>query len=190
MLLSACTGLETIKPLPVAATPTVTSPQPTPSPVQLGQQLCPATPQARLHTYIAETAAISGERLTISGIVYASDATTPLSGVLIDIWRAGAEPMNDPYPPALFSGRILTDKAGYYEFTTMRPAGQHEPNLYYRLSYQEFCPVLMQLHLLAETQPRHPSSNGASRYSPQGEMTGPVLRNPVDIILPVPPPKP
>lgn len=190
ILLSACTGLKAMKPLPVAATPTVTLPQPTPPLVQLKQHQCPAMPQARLHIYVAEAAAISGERLTISGTVYASDAATPLSGVLIELWRAGTERMDDPYPSALFSGRILTDETGHYEFTTMKPAGQHEPNLYYRLSYQEFCPVLMQLHLMAEAQLGHSSSNRAFRYSPQVEMTGPVLRNPLDIILPVPPSKP
>ena len=64
-----------------------------------------------------------GERLVIEGTVYGPDCTTPLAGVLLDVWQAD---INGDYHGGdggdyRLRGQLMTDDDGSYRFETIRP---------------------------------------------------------------------
>jgi hypothetical protein len=138
------------------------------------------------------------DRLLLSGTVYAWDSITSLQGVLIEVWGAEAERMNDPRADYIFRGQFLTDAAGHYEFTTLKPVRPDTPYLNLRASYRDYCPLLIQLHLVAASQPGGvftqeappPAVRPSKTFSAQVIVTGPVLQGSLDMVLPVPPPGP
>jgi hypothetical protein len=125
--------------------------------------------------------ASSEKRLTISGTVYASNLP-PLSGALIEVRQMNINQMNKPYPPVVFNDHLYTDEAGHYEFTTVEPTQQAQFYLHYRVTYRNYCPLLMRLHLVAELP-----SRPIKYVQAQVEMVGPVLQGPVNMVMPVPP---
>jgi protocatechuate 3,4-dioxygenase beta subunit len=120
-----------------------------------------------------------------------------LSGALVEVWRADAERMDNPRPDVIFRGQFRTNTDGRYEFTTMRPVRHDTPYLNIRVSYQDHCPLVIQLRIATIPQPNKvltktvaaPSFHSTKSLSVQKNVTGPVLHGPVDIILPVPPPE-
>jgi protocatechuate 3,4-dioxygenase beta subunit len=117
----------------------------------------PITPTS-LPVELTETEGTFGEKLTISGTVYAADCLTPLSGILIEVWHADPEGHYSFASPSYFRGKIWTDAAGHYEFTSLKPARIyrhfHQSDqdylqlyIYYRLSYQDQEPLLTRLSL-------------------------------------------
>ena len=58
----------------------------------------------------------SGERLVISGVVYADDMETPLAGAIITVWHTDTE---GEY--GRFRSSLQTDENGRYELRTIRP---------------------------------------------------------------------
>lgn len=70
-----------------------------------------------------------GQRLVISGTVYAPDCRTPLPGTLLDIWQANAAGVYDTETPGNFTeevdfhlrGMLYTDENGRYEIETVVP---------------------------------------------------------------------
>jgi hypothetical protein len=138
------------------------------------------------------------DRLLISGVVYAWDSITPLPGVLIEVWGAEAEGMHDPRADYIFRGQFLTDAAGHYKFTTLKPVRQDTPYLNLRASYRAYCPLLIQLHIVADSQPggvftqkvSPPAVRSSKPFFAQVSVTGPVLQGSLDMVLPVPPPVP
>lgn len=82
--------------------------------------------EAPFRTTLAPTNA-GGEKLVISGTVYAPDCKTPLVGALVDIWHADSNGTYDETSSDYrYRGRIFTDQNGYYQFETILPG-------YYRL---------------------------------------------------------
>lgn len=66
-----------------------------------------------------------GDRLTVSGRVFAADGKTPLSDVSIYVYQTDKEgiysrPVNDSRTPRL-RGYLRTDAEGRYEFSTIKP---------------------------------------------------------------------
>ena len=59
-----------------------------------------------------------GEKLFISGTVYANDCSTPLAGAIVDVWQA-----NDAgdYENVDYRGKITTDASGQYAYETILP---------------------------------------------------------------------
>lgn len=175
-------------------------PEPAVIPVVADANTCQDAAQSMRLFYAPDTSAMSGEseaRLHISGVVYAADALTPLSGALVEVWRADAERMDNPRPDVIFRGQFLTDADGRYEFTTMRPVRPDTPYLNIRVSYQDQCPLVIQLRIATAPQQNKtltktvavPSFRSTNPLYAQKNVTGPVLHGPVDIILPVPPPQ-
>jgi catechol 1,2-dioxygenase len=68
-----------------------------------------------------------GERLVISGIVYASDCVTPLGGAIVEVWQADAaghydNEGADPGPNVwVLRASIETDPCGRYEYESVIP---------------------------------------------------------------------
>jgi protocatechuate 3,4-dioxygenase alpha subunit len=80
------------------------------------------------HTEIAPASA-KGERITITGTVY-DGIGNPVSDAVLELWQADAEgiydhaedPRRDAHDPALHGwGRVPTDDAGRFSFTTIKP---------------------------------------------------------------------
>lgn len=149
---------------------------PFPGAARLAQ--CQTVSQPRYFFYAPIPAA--GDGLTISGTVYASDLT-PLSGALVEIWPGEVRYRNHPYPPILFGGRLHTDEAGHYGFKTTRFRWSEVSYLHYRVTYRDYCPLLMSLHFL-----REPPSKPAEHIVAKVQVVGPILQGPVNIVMPVP----
>jgi hypothetical protein len=169
--------------------PTITKINSTLSLPEVDQKACPVTIQ-KTALYRIDTSGLI-DRLVISGTVYASDFMTPVSDVLIEIWQAPAEISPGP-PEALhytFYGWSRTDAAGHYKTTVLRPGQGAILPLYYRVRYQNRCPLGQQL-VLVDDEAGLANSALASALAKlglePGELAGPLLEGPVDIVLPVP----
>jgi protocatechuate 3,4-dioxygenase beta subunit len=75
----------------------------------------PELPQIPSSLELASEDAV-GERLVISGTVYADDQDTPLANAFITIWHTDAE---GEY--GQFHGTLQSDATGVYQFRTIRP---------------------------------------------------------------------
>jgi hypothetical protein len=132
-------------------------------------------------------------RLVISGVVYASDFATPLPGALIEVLLVAQESQYDPaYPPYhVFHDWFQADAAGRYKATLPKPDDEGIIHLYYRTNYQDDCPLKLQLLVideatLSESRSIFPELRrfGLGQKAP----AGPLLRGPIDVVLPVPSP--
>jgi catechol 1,2-dioxygenase len=102
----------------------------TPSRVELG-------PAAELRGSAAAAAAASrGQRLLVSGTVYAADCTTPLAGATLQVWQTDSDGVYGPghgtgnLRCCYLQGALRTDARGRYEFTTIKPGrykGEAQP---------------------------------------------------------------
>ncbi len=78
-------------------------------------------PGAPMRVQIAD-AAEPGERLVLRGTVRAADCTTPLAGVVVDVWQANRD--GDYYPAGQeyrLRGEVTTDANGEFRVETIRP---------------------------------------------------------------------
>jgi hypothetical protein len=173
--------------------PTITKINSTLSLPEVDQKACPGMTQ-KTAFYRLEPGRLVDHRLVISGAVYASDFMTPVPDVLIEVWQAPVETL-PPYPPETllyafsFRGWARTNAAGHYKVTILQPGPGNIPPLYYRVRYQNRCPLGLQLFLVnAELGLTDISltSTLAKLGLAQGEPTGPLLQGSVDLVLPVP----
>lgn len=187
-----------VRDLPTA-TPTIT-------PTVLAQTECQTTPggvafgrlpDAPFTTTLAPPD-LPGERLVISGTVYASDCVTPLPNALIEVWQADANGQYDRSPPFTLRAQMRTDNSGRYEFYTIRPGsydtfnGTRPAHIHYWVSYADNDPLATRL--LFADDPYLADSNLdpalLTTLTEEAGPAGPRLRGTFDIVLSVPPPTP
>lgn len=175
--------------------PPATQVKSTASLLEAKRKSCSSTAPQMSAGYLADLAHLDRDRLIISGTVYASDFVTPLPGVQIKARRAPSQSQDDPrFPP--FYALQSTNEAGHFEFIIYKPSeiGQ----LDYELSYQNICLVTLHLVFINEPAPDNasPVSNPTAsvilmkQEVKPANLTNVLLRSPVDIVLPVPPPAP
>jgi hypothetical protein len=138
--------------------------------------------QLRFFFYVPTLPPETGKALIISGTVYASDLT-PLPGALVEIWQVDVGRVDYPHLPLIFGNNFHTDEAGHYELMTTKSIWSERSYLHYRVTYPDYCPLFIDLHLVLE-----PPSEPAEHIVAKVQITGPVLHGPVDIVLPVPSP--
>jgi hypothetical protein len=185
-----------INSLPATAAPTKISRAATPSEA-VGRDTCANTVQGLIFNYVpgrSSTTTNSDDGLvSISGTIYASDGTTPLPGALIEVWEVMSIDEAQTY---LHHIKIQTEATGHYTYNTvnLRP---HQPmSMRYQASYQDHCLLSMHFKIMTDSLLRPPFVRDAhppfpmSAQSPavQFREASPILRDPLDIILPVPPP--
>jgi hypothetical protein len=181
-----------IEPLPPTATLTVTQVKSTASLLEVEQKVCSSTTQQMTAGYIVDVAHLDRNRVVISGTVYASDAATPLPGVQLKARRTARQSQDDSrFPPHYALQR--TNEAGQYEFIIYK---HHElRQLDYEVSYQDVC--LLVLHLVfiddpapGDGSPASSPTSALTSMNPEMKLSSVLLRGPLDIVLPVPPPGP
>jgi catechol 1,2-dioxygenase len=185
------------------ATPTATRWPKTPTPA-IRSTGCVVTPGSMRDGYLPgapfrtdlASAALQrrGERLVISGTVYAADCRTPLPEALIEVWQADLEGVYDRSADFSLRGQMRTDKQGRYQFSTVKPgrylAGD-EPlpaRLHYRVSYGEQVSLFTQLFFAGD-----PFLNQFPFVVPplvisltqQTQVEGPVWVGEFNVVLPV-----
>jgi hypothetical protein len=176
---------------PAPTTPTFPKAGSTLTLPEADQKACPIAAQ-KTAFYRVETSRPVDQRLVISGVVYASDFVTPVPDVLIEVWQApesySSFPPYFPAPPHyLFRAWARTDAAGRYQATILKSSLDDIFPLYYRVRYQNRCPLGVQLVLVDEATGL---ANGALAAAlaklglAQGEPAGPLLRGSIDIVLP------
>jgi hypothetical protein len=159
-------------------------PRPEPFPGAARFVRCQDLSKPNFFFYTPAITTASEKRLTISGTVYTSNLT-PLPNALVELWQGDINQVNYSYPLIIFRGRLRTDEAGHYEFTTTKFTLSAPSYLKYRVTYRDYCPLEMYLHLVVE-----PLSKPAEHIVAKVQVVGPVLHGSVDIVLPVPPPVP
>lgn len=174
----------------VAWRPAITTPSET------NQPDCALTAMSITYSYIPNapfTTSLAppdrkGERLMVSGTLYASNRITPLPGALVEVWQADAEGRY-----GRLRGQMQTDADGHYEFTTIKP-GHYKvdclpmpAHIHYRLSYLDNEPIFQTLffqddpyltNILVEPAFIRPLTTRVG-------SDGPVLHATFDITLPV-----
>jgi protocatechuate 3,4-dioxygenase beta subunit len=105
-----------------------------------------------------ETTALAGPdepgmKIRVWGQVFAPDCTTPLAGVLLDIWQADAEgDYHGPEEEYRLRGQMLSGEDGSYSFTTIKPgqyplSGSFRPaHIHFTVSKPGYIPVTTQMY--------------------------------------------
>jgi protocatechuate 3,4-dioxygenase beta subunit len=199
--------VEAIPPFMKTATALAARPTATPSATQIVETGCQTTPGGSASGYIPNTPLtttlaspnLKGNRLVISGTVYASDCLTPLADALIEVWHTDAAGQYDREPPYTLRGQFRTDVNGRYEFSTIRPGRYNTgerpgpAHIHIRVSYREDEVLATRLMFADDPYLTHPSSRQQRLIVTLSEESGPdgsVLYGAFDIIMPVAPPAP
>ena len=131
---------------------------------------------------------LTGERLIISGTVYASDRVTPLPAARIEVWQADA---GGRY--GHLRAQMQTDAGGRYHFATIKP-GHYKvdcrpmpAHIHYRVSYLDNKPLFLTLFVADDPYLTNLPVEPASIRSlvTRAGVDGPVLHAMFDIVLPV-----
>ena len=163
------------------ATPYHTGVRPDADDVPLTEQLAPA--------------GMPGERLIVSGTVYADDRQTPLPGALVEVWQADSQGQYGTGPHRL-RAKTITDMDGRYEFSTIKPGSvrvgcQNLPaHLNYLVSYRDSQPLfMMQFFANDPYLPNHPQMRQGvvTPLVLQKDPEDPFWRSTFDIFLSVKP---
>lgn len=107
----------------------------------------------------AETVAAGrgGQRLVVSGTVYAEDCTTPLAGASIEVWQTNAAGEYGPGQGTsderccYLAAALRTDQRGRYRFETVKPGhykGEERPppaHIHFEVRHPEAAGVLTEL---------------------------------------------
>lgn len=124
------------------------------------QQLGPYYREGALRTRSLAAATEPGERIRVSGNVYGGSGCQPLADVTLDVWQADASGKYDfqdlpqPHSPLKYRlrGQILSDTAGQYEFTSIRP-GNYETrakHIHFLVRRSGFEPLITQLYFAGD----------------------------------------
>jgi hypothetical protein len=178
---------------PLPATAIATKNEVTPSQSENQPEVCASSPQKLVIGYIPERAALTGDSLLLSGTIYAADFITPLPDLWVDIWLAPARSQEAPYYPLanMFYKRFQTDGTGQYQVTIPEPDRYNLDQVRYWVNDPNDCRLLIELTFILESAPGDPASASPKPMKlgqAQTEIAGSILRGPIDIVLPVPPP--
>lgn len=185
----------------ITPTPSPTAPPPTRVRIESGPLGCVTTPWGGRDGYLPGAPYTDtlvgpeepGQRLIVAGTLYAADCTTPLPGVVLEVWHADAQ---GRYDPVNFRARLVTDALGRYEFTTVRPSpyiaySQFIPaRIHYLLTYPSGATVATQIYFKGDPfLVRQIMSSTQKRlirplYTKQG-AAGPVLYTSFDLAMAV-----
>jgi catechol 1,2-dioxygenase len=198
LILSGCGGVEFNNPLAQAtatAEPTATVAPPAAAKID-----CQPTPGQFANGFLEEFPTrtelappeMPGERMKISGTIYASDCITPLAGATLQVWHTDSQGNYDRTEPYDLVGQMHTDEAGHYEFSSIKPVGYEErPAHVHMLVTANDGRVLSTQMFFADD----PALAGATvpaalltELSQKNEAGGPMLYGTFDIVLPVEPP--
>jgi catechol 1,2-dioxygenase len=133
-----------------------------------------------------------GDRLMISGTVYASDCLTPLPNILIEIWQNDGH-RNDPAGSTSLRAQLRTNAQGQYEFTTIKPGhSQSWPaHIHYRLTLPDGSNPLTTMIFFDDVaqDPDRPltGSTNLVNLTNTGSTNRRLLRGSFDLVLPVEP---
>ena len=144
----------------------------------------------------AVNAARRGQRLLVSGTVYAADCATPLAGATLQVWQTNAD---GEYGPGhgtnnlrccYLQGALRTDARGRYELTTIKPGrykGEAQPppaHIHFEVSHPDAGGLMTEL--LFEGDPSlSPGVQGhVARLTTVAGSDPPLLRAGFDIVLP------
>ena len=98
-----------------------------------------------------------GQRLVVSGTVYAEDCTTPLAGASIEVWQTNAAGEYGPGQGTsderccYLAAALRTDQRGRYRFETVKPGhykGEERPppaHIHFEVRHPEAAGVLTEL---------------------------------------------
>lgn len=189
----------------VTATPLVRV-TPTANPTEAAQTGCQTTPGGRAYGYLpgaplTTTLAppdLPGQRLVISGTVYASDCITPLPNVLVEVWHTDSTGRYDRSEPFILRAQMYTNSNGRHEFTTTRP-GHYQSgditrpaHIHYRVSQQGSEPLATRLLFADDPHLTGISENSrlVTSLSERTKPGGPIFYGTFDLILPAVPPAP
>jgi catechol 1,2-dioxygenase len=145
----------------------------------------------------AAAAARRGQRLVVSGTVYAADCTTPLAGATLQVWQTDADGVYGPghgtgsLVCCYLQGTLRTDARGRYQFTTVKPGhyrGQADAppaHIHFDVRHPDAGGLMTELlfegdpNVLPGTQQGH-----VARLTTVAGSDPPLLRAPFDIVLP------
>ena len=114
-----------------------------------------------------------GDRTIISGKVLGADCNTPLSGALLDVWHADAKGhYHNAKENYRLRGQLTTNKAGAYEFSSIRPGnytidtGAWRPaHFHFTVSYPGYEPLTTQLYFKGDPHLAPNDACGADCHS-------------------------
>jgi protocatechuate 3,4-dioxygenase beta subunit len=144
----------------------------------------------------AKTAARRGQRLLVTGTVYAADCATPLAGATLQVWQTDADGVYGPghgtgsLTCCYLQGELRTDARGRYRFTTVKPGhykGEAEPppaHIHFEVSHPDARGLMTEL--LFEGDPAlAPGVQGhVARLTTVAGSDPPLQRASFDIVLP------
>jgi protocatechuate 3,4-dioxygenase beta subunit len=137
-----------------------------------------------------------GERLIVTGTVFAADCT-PLAGVAIQVWQTNADGVYGPGQGTnedqccYFGGDLQTDSAGRYVFETIKPApykGEASPppaHIHFKLSHPNARDV--ETEMLFKGDPHLGAGSDPAlvvALSTEEGPDGPSLHGVFDIVMP------
>jgi catechol 1,2-dioxygenase len=140
----------------------------------------------------AQAAARRGQRLLVSGTVYAADCTTPLAGATLNVWQTDADGIYGPghgtanITCCYLQGSLRTDARGRYQFTTVKPGhykGQADaPPAHIHLEVSHPDAGGLMTELLFEGDPA--VQGNVARLTTVAGSDPPLQRASFDIVLP------
>jgi protocatechuate 3,4-dioxygenase beta subunit len=143
-----------------------------------------------------------GQRLVVSGTVYAPDCTTPLEGAVVHLWQANGDGVYGPGPQGpgevrccYLQGTLRTDARGRYRVETVKPAhyqGANPPppaHIHLEVSHSAAGVLLTEVHFQGDPYLEESLDSGSviGLRTVQGPH-GPYLHGVFDIVLPGPMP--
>jgi protocatechuate 3,4-dioxygenase beta subunit len=146
----------------------------------------------------AVAASRRGQRLVVSGTVYAPDCTTPLAGAVVHLWQTNGVGVYGPGPQGpgevrccYLQGTLRTNARGRYQVDTVKPGhyrGANPPppaHIHLEVSHPAAGVLLTELHFegdpyLEESLDSGPVIGLRTLHGPHG----PYLHGVFDIVLP------
>jgi catechol 1,2-dioxygenase len=145
----------------------------------------------------AAAAARRGQRLVVSGTVYAADCTTPLAGATLWVWQTDADGVYGPghgtanITCCYLQGTLRTDARGRYQFTTVKPGhyqGQADAppaHIHFDVRHPDAGALLTELLFEGDPSVLPGTQQGQiARLTTVAGSDPPLLRARFDIVLP------